>query len=300
MPRFDMADDATDFTRAIVRVLDRHPQLRASKVVIVGESYGGARAQLVLDNLLHYANRSGLAAELQAHFDAVFPATAGSTHTATEIAQQFYAQVLIEPVVMGEWQLRVAQTAGPCTDDTTGATCAPPTVVPMLSQAALTARVLGADLTAVPGLAGPNRHGYRLASSSPDPGEAPLHAWLGELDWDDAFLGAGTTSDDWATDLTLVPGAFLGNLATVRTLITHATYDANVNSDAIVTGMVADGTPATIDVMPRAGVARPGWIDVALPHAHITIRYPTYQAGHQVTRTTPGQLRDDVADWLQL
>jgi hypothetical protein len=41
---FDMQEDSIDFTRVILRVLDTHPQLTASRVVLVGESYGGARA----------------------------------------------------------------------------------------------------------------------------------------------------------------------------------------------------------------------------------------------------------------
>jgi hypothetical protein len=114
---FDMQQDAIDFTRAILRVLDSHPQLTGARVVLVGESYGGVRAQLILQNLLHYTQVPEITAEVQQHLDKVFAAE--TVHPPDEIARQFFAQVLIQPVVVGAYQqLRPRPPASVCPSDT--------------------------------------------------------------------------------------------------------------------------------------------------------------------------------------
>jgi hypothetical protein len=103
--------DAADFVRVLLRVLYRHAALRNNRVILVGESYGAYRATFMLEYLfapqrldfdaepnplLPYRDPA-LAAELRAHYAAVFP---GVSFTAVEAAiagHQFGARVFIQP-----------------------------------------------------------------------------------------------------------------------------------------------------------------------------------------------------------
>jgi hypothetical protein len=75
---FNTAVDGADFVRVLLRVLRQQPALRNNPVVIVGESYGGTRASVMLSLLLEPRENLGyqdasLVAELDAHYEAVFP-----------------------------------------------------------------------------------------------------------------------------------------------------------------------------------------------------------------------------------
>ncbi|WP_181233304.1 S10 family serine carboxypeptidase-like protein [Enhygromyxa salina] len=105
---FNSYRDAADFVRTLLRFLDAHPTLRASEVVLVAESYGGIRAQIMLDMLLWadaYEDGSrklsdvALAQEIRAHHLAVHGSTA-----AADVAAQFGRQVLIQPALTGSVQ----------------------------------------------------------------------------------------------------------------------------------------------------------------------------------------------------
>ena len=107
--------DAADFVRVLLRFLAEHPELRDNPVVIVAESYGGTRAQLMLDMLLHpQAYASGerrlidptLVGEIAAHHLARFGEVEPEPAT---IAEQFGHQVLIQPALTG---LRQQTSAG--------------------------------------------------------------------------------------------------------------------------------------------------------------------------------------------
>jgi hypothetical protein len=103
---FNTYRDAADFVRTLLRLLEDHPSLRDNPVVLVAESYGGTRAQLMLDMLLHpaaYGDGSRrlrdpeLVATIEAHHEAVLGAGAGPE----QIATQFGRQVLIQPAMVG-------------------------------------------------------------------------------------------------------------------------------------------------------------------------------------------------------
>jgi len=103
---FNSYRDAADFVHTLLEFLAEHPSLRDNPIVLVAESYGGTRAQLMLDMLLHapaYADGSrklrdpALVATIQAHHDAVAGADAGPE----QIAAQFGRQILIQPSITG-------------------------------------------------------------------------------------------------------------------------------------------------------------------------------------------------------
>jgi choice-of-anchor A domain-containing protein len=107
----DMDRDAGLFLRVVVRFLTRHPALLDNRVVLVGESYGGTRATLMLEYLLGHESvvpGSGaayqdaqLSSELGNYFQTVFgPLTA----TKSRILTRFGHQVLIQPGLVGQQQ----------------------------------------------------------------------------------------------------------------------------------------------------------------------------------------------------
>jgi hypothetical protein len=90
--------DGADFIRVLLRFLARHPELQSNPVVIVGESYGGMRAICMLHLLLNYTDYAGgqamyqdraLVAEIQAHYDKVFPQYQGQVVPPEVITSQF-------------------------------------------------------------------------------------------------------------------------------------------------------------------------------------------------------------------
>ncbi len=106
----DMDRDAGIFLRVIVRFLARHPGVRGNRVILVGESYGGTRATLMLQHLFNYSSLRftgspyrdlQLSDELDNYFASVFPYR---TPSAAQIASKFSHQVLIEPAIVGEKQ----------------------------------------------------------------------------------------------------------------------------------------------------------------------------------------------------
>lgn len=105
---FNSYIDAADYIRVLLAFLADHAELRDNPVVIVGESYGGVRATLMLNMLLHYPEYGNsldiyqdesLVETIQAHYDAVFPEYNGQEVPAQVIARQFGHQVLIQPAI---------------------------------------------------------------------------------------------------------------------------------------------------------------------------------------------------------
>jgi Serine carboxypeptidase len=108
--------DGADFVRVLLRFLADHPSIRANRVVLVPESYGGIRTLVMLNLLLYYRRYAeggsvyqdpGLVAAIQSHYDAVFAGYAGAAVPPAVVAGQFGHQVLIQTVVTTPFQTRV-------------------------------------------------------------------------------------------------------------------------------------------------------------------------------------------------
>lgn len=105
LKNFNIFTDAGDFARVLLRFLVAHPQLLKREIVIVGESYGGTRAAVLLNILLFReqyrkdgAGRywdDALIAELEAFLALRDPEV--EAWGAPEVAQVFGRQVLIQP-----------------------------------------------------------------------------------------------------------------------------------------------------------------------------------------------------------
>ena len=110
--------DGAEVVRLLLRFLARHPELRDNPVVIVGESYGGVRATVMLHLLLNYASYGdgtemyqdpALVSEIRAHLEAVFPEYQGRIVPPEVIARQFGNQILIQPALTMDYQGEISR-----------------------------------------------------------------------------------------------------------------------------------------------------------------------------------------------
>jgi hypothetical protein len=320
-------EDAGDFVRSLLAFLDGHQAIRANRVVFVGESYGGIRATRMLDILLRYKSEASsagadLPALIQAHYDAIFPAMAGQPIPEATAATQFGAQVLIEPVVLGNVQMTEQLNIMPM-DPYVGnvpASQDPYDVrKPMSYEDAITSLVLGAmstessaasllgvPLASIPRL-GPSArqgafHPNLAAVNGVAQANAALTTLLGALGTQDAYVALfGSqcpTPADWMDPA--VADLFVENMLSVRTFITHARYDQVVYTPAIPGAFQNAGWTVVVESAPRAGVVNPGWFKVTDTMGHSTeVRWPPYDSsGHMVAMTEGAELATDVQGWL--
>jgi hypothetical protein len=329
---FSPIDDAADHVRVLLHFLDGHPALQAAPVIIVGQSYGGTRATLMLDLLLRYpgeATRADAAieGEIQAHYDAVFPDHAGTRIAPALAVTQFRRAVLLQPLVAGGIQDMV-QAPLVQADPYLGAVSSnqdpydvrqPAGWSQALDESAARAlgdlgaatTLLAVDPRAIPRLGPPARAGaFRLPvadTPATQATNAALTAALGPLAPGDRYLVYPSTACPTGASLAEGAGAgneFVANLRDgVRTFISDARYDSVIYSPAIPAVLQEVGT-VTMDTAPRPGVARPGWFRVSFPQngapgPALEVRFPPYvDSGHFVTVAEPQHLHDDVAAWL--
>lgn len=288
---FSPMGDAADFVRVVLAFLDSHPTLQAAPVVLVGQSYGGERATLMLDLLLRYSTEAppvdpALEAMIQAHWDAVFPGLAGTVVDPAVAVTQFGWVVLLQPFVLGGLQYAEQSELVP-SDPYVGAVDAgqdpydvrqpdgwsrniddTPTAV--LTSFANAASLLAADPRSIPLMAPPARPGAFRVVGTTDPVQEQMNAaWsaeLGALDAADRYLVVPATACPVGESLYTGPGsqdAFVANLRSgVQTFITDARYDAVIYAPAIPAALEQFGA-VTVDTTARAGVARPGWFTVS-------------------------------------
>ncbi|MCK5223019.1 MAG: hypothetical protein KAR14_15640, partial [Candidatus Aminicenantes bacterium] len=108
---FNSYFDAADFIRVLLAIFKKYPDIKGNRVVLVGESYGGNRATMMLYMLLNfdllntptrYLNFEyqdpDLGRQLLAHFSSLYPDIRRS-YPAEWVKQQFSHQVLIQPVI---------------------------------------------------------------------------------------------------------------------------------------------------------------------------------------------------------
>lgn len=267
---FNGATDGADFVRVLLRVLAKNPALRNNRVVLVGESYGGLRASVMLSLLLdpNAAVASGaplvdpaLSAEIEEHYRAVFPGFAVEDFTQEDRASQFGWQVLIQPWVGGLYRrhrgsaspqamarmvadsgLTQAELGRRCPADQrkTRSECE---AIDTALEATVTAAeafqlFYGAMPDSIPGLRKSDRaRAFRFGEELPSsPVQQALSSSLGELEPWDAYFGVsmktGKGFDSAVNDIYyLIP--FVTGLRFAHTLITNAEWDAVVLTEAI-------------------------------------------------------------------
>jgi hypothetical protein len=329
----DLDRDAGAFVRVVVRFLARHPRLQANPVIIVGESYGGTRATLMLDHILTYQSLTGSTAayrdsdlynDLVAHFAAVWPQDNPQAIPAAKIATQFGWQVLIQPVVAGDaqWNRQTHDESVCLSSAYDGYQCNQPsgwsdqlatTVGQNLTTIATLRQALGVNPTTIDWLhASARTTAYGRSSgriSAPE-----MTTTFGALTSDDSYLVVlnGAVNSPYAGTArtwhdSAIGGNFLTDLGYVKTFITNAKYDMVVWTPALAPGLASftsSVASTVIDSAPRTGIARPGWIKVTYLQGVVPapttreIRFPTYSnAGHMVSARDSANLLADVMQW---
>ena len=312
--------DAADVLRVILRFLDRHEPLRDNPVVLVGESWGGARANMIAslarspadlrDPESGYVDPS-LADEIDAHAELAFPQTGDAAEQEELLSRQFGAQVLIQPYLLATLQ-RTATDALPPLDVSGFEDDAGQRIMrakaDLLDYEVLRA-MLGVDPAQIRDLMPEQRSLARRLRCEPEPsGAGTLPDSFGGLsDPDCYFQECTTTGIDIEGDLN-VPKAFLSNLAYVDTLITNSMYDTAVRSPAIVEALRNQPQLfSSVEVLspddPRGATirleARADAIDISGVPAVVEIPFPAYESGHSVPMYQPGVFFADVEAWLR-
>lgn len=284
--------DTALFVRGLLQFLAAHPMLRANRVVLVGESYGGTRATRMLDLLFHYGTRAegALAAEIQAHFDAVFGA-AGELVAPDVIARQFGHQVLIQPLVLPNQ----GPICGYGQEDTSHSD---DWLQNLLDSIQLTCtdveqlRTLwGVDPRSIEQLL-PEARGTATRDLDVLPPQGNLVDVLGSLRTGDAYFSIGGVRFD--IDASELADHFVTNLMYVKTLITNARYDCAIVSSQIPRALMT--TPGVSQVAVVDETIHVTYADPAIGER--TIAFPSFDAGHMVSAYQPDQLSRAIARFI--
>jgi len=326
-----MVEDAIDFLRVLFRFLINQPGLRHSRVVLVAESYGGARALTMAHLLLHYDDPSvpipdDLRSEIRGHFDTFWPEAAGGTHTMAAIGREFARLVLIQPFVgamqypaqrpllesdpylnafgpgrsnydvreRAGWEVRMDQRA-----------------MMALSDEASSRALLGFDLALVRAIFPDERvNVVRPWATFDANAETLFRSRFGSLGRSDGYLASrgNFCTDDGISSPVLDSNEAIQWIPEVlrfsRLFLTNARYDRAIHTPGLFVLLDEIGLSTEVDREPRPGVDRPGWFRVKLPananlEQTVEVRFPTYEdAGHMVTVRQGPDLADDVANWL--
>ncbi len=114
---FNVHIDAGDFIRTILGFFKKYHGLEKNKIYLVGESYGGTRATLMLSYFLNfndYASGSrvykdaDLFEDIKNHITKVFPNENIDSISKTTIATHIAGEILIQPLVLGMSQSEAA------------------------------------------------------------------------------------------------------------------------------------------------------------------------------------------------
>jgi Serine carboxypeptidase len=332
---FDGDEDAGQYTKVVLRFLARHPALLANPVVIVGESYGGVRATLMLQQLLHpeslrdpastYQDEQ-LATDIDQHVTALADArNEQPAHSPELMARQFGRQVLIQPLVLGALQ-PVASHTLPVGCPREAVLPPPGFPAPELPQQPTTEEIawqtlermhqrlvgsdalsdfVGVDITSIEWLHATARAGAcrRVAHEITD--MLALTDTLGSLPAHDAyyvpiavplhFTGRGKLGEHPSSALAPL---FIDNLRYVRTFVTNAQCDGVVSTEDLLNSLahLAGVRSVARDMLgERAGEVRVELEDGTTAH----VRIPFYaRSGHVVTLHSPDAILEDVRGWL--
>lgn len=325
--------DAASFVRLLLAFLERHPQIRANPVILVGESYGGHRAALMLEQILFHAELDTshryrdptLHEALLRHFAAVFPDLAPDDLTPARVAEQFGHQVLIQPAI--DW-LVTPTILTPDEEQAASLACVPEPdhiqcdeplgwaeqlsahVVAGLREPATLSQALGVDAASIAWMHADARAAAYPRGRADDDDESALRETFGELAPDESYYysnydrGGTVPGYFWQGNYYGYP--YLRVMAHVETLITDAGKDLVVygpdiprvlaSYDDVIDAVVHDTNP--IEGEPRVGRMRLVYTEAA-GGADRWIRFPRYPlAGHMVTVRSPGELAEDVCRWL--
>ena len=311
----EVHNDAATVVRVVLRFLAHHPQLDGSRIVLVGESFGGVRATAMLQHLLHYTEIAAssypdvmLADEIAAYYDRTFGV---GEHPPEQVATRF-AAALVQPLLACLAQ-RAFPPALPCGD---AYQCDEP---PMTTDALVLgvrddlvdpdvlAAVLGADPGSIAWLLPDARTDAYGRTEQVDEAEveAAMRTAFGTLVEDDRYyvhrvdeILSNADFPDYCPDWD--GRQFLRAAALVPTFITHAGQDGTVPSDGLVAALGDLLATLTVEPDVPADADRPGNLHLEYADGTVRdIRFPSYPAaGHMVSWRAGPELGDDLEAWL--
>jgi hypothetical protein len=234
-----MSQNAANVILVLLAFLADHPALQDNPVILIGESFGGIRAQLMLRSLLDYPSLQDatnlreyqdevLFDAVVAHYADVFPGAPDPVPPAT-IAQQFGHQVLIQPAVGGDELQLYPPISANCLssgwwdpyqcDEAAGWFVAQSDIVePKLVNPLLLSTVLGVPIETIPLLA-PAARGDAFRALENDGGptvdDALMVALLGPLTSRDRYF-VGSADVFYGSNLAVGPSGMQGSLTTVE------------------------------------------------------------------------------------
>lgn len=291
--------DAANFNRVLLRFLWRHPQLTDRRVVMVGESYGGARATLMLDQLLHYEDMltgeyrdPDLVEEISRHYAETFPDTSGVGLEPQRIAQQFGHMVAIQGLLAGSRQLEqgIPEGVEGCQPDADPYQCdqAEGFTQRLMSELAAnlldpqqSSALLGVDIRSIDWMyADAREQSYGKSKISDDEAATVDHsgfsAVFGSLpDRQNYFVAYNRDvhaphPNAKAPHDHRVGEAFLAVAQSVQVLITDAGLDRKIWTPNLIDALAEYGDTLQMvdyDGDPRTGIARPGWLRLSYRRA---------------------------------
>jgi hypothetical protein len=295
---FNPDQDAADFLRVIVRFLRRHPQLDASRVVIVGESYGGLRTVVMShllrgrsdldDGLAPAAFRDPALHDELADFDvdridrfaliqgaiASFDQRSAFPDAMPECPGDFYA--CNEP--MGDLDRRFEAAANALVD-------------PAALGEALGVDPLGIEWMHAEARASMIRH----QGVAPD--DSAMRAAFGELEGGHYFLRMATLpfylTVWWEGTVTL--RSMLDAMRDTDWLATNAAQDQAVWMPVLPWALATDYPNVVDSVVETDGEIVVHYLD----GEQRSIRFPLYpDAGHAVPAYAPDEIHTDLREWL--
>lgn len=319
------AAEAAAFVRVLLRFLSRHPLLERAPVVLVGESYGGARATLMLRQLLGYAELEAedawhhdpeLASEILRHLRRTHAAEQRSDFAPSEIAEQFRGQVMVQGVAVSDFRptwssFRPEEERVPSPAQEELASTLEADIVarlPALMSAAVDPDVLatltGVDVESIAWLHASERiDATRNGHTDSQPVDtSKLSARFGTLTANDAYFIARTgvckpgCAEGWLEQGT--DAAFANNLRHVGVFMTDARGDPALDSLRVleVLPQVSDVATAQLTLDPVRGRSITFAFEDGLTRG---VLIPPYESsGHPVALYEPEKLADDLRAWL--
>lgn len=324
--------DAGSFIRVITRFLTRHPMIADNRIILVGESWGGTRAALMLHKVLDYeslptmypAADPELHEELRAFFAERFPGTGGKGLTPGQIAEQWGHQVHIQSLLAGSTQESAMRAQMPrqgegCLANGDLYQCDRPDgytfdrifdVAAQLVQLDRLETALGVDPRSIAWMHAEHRKGAYGRRVSPSEGArvdlSQMQAQFGELGPEDSYYIAtnhavfrGYPGARSAQD-TNIGRAFLWSAYHTEVLLTHAAFDRRIWAPAF-----AQTFARYSDYVDAArmldGAVEIDYRDSELgSNKRVHLAYASYpDAGHIVSLRAPAQLRSDVRRWFE-
>lgn len=293
---FNAEQDAADMLRVTVRFLDRHPQLDAARIAIVGESYGGMRA-LVMSHLLRDPEALDVGVGPQSFRDpALREELAGFD------VDRFDRFVLVQGAV-SSWDQSSPVEPPPCPGDPYA--CNQPegdlerrfeATANALGDPLALGEALGVDPIGIEWM-----HAEARAQMAVFPGTIPddarMRAAFGDLDRGYYFIRFALLPFDWTVwrEGTVALRSMLDSMRDTDWFSTHAAQDQVVWMPDLPWALGADYPEMVESVVETDDEIVVHYLD----GEQRSIRFPLYpDAGHAVPAYVPDEIHSDLREWL--